>query len=254
MNATEQLKQMLHHVVVTISTPEFQFQLPPNARVTVEDMISDRTFLDKIKHCIVEESLKDTDVGPDKLHALFDEVLATYAPEKWLRLFGYFFCGVYVKESLEMLIQMSDAFACAFYHFYKEDPNEEFVFDIMKFTYSPNVINLGLFVDREFLSREVEGLNLTLQTVQATIVENTNTNPNGAHWMVSVVTTEDTIRSADYVAYMIFLMGRKSFFNRPDKTGLFLNMAQQMWDLHCDTLVMYNKKDTAPAGNNSSVH
>ena len=241
-----QIKQMLDHIIITITTTtEFQFQIPEQCKDLAQDMINDKTFFEKIKQYMVEESLKDTSVTKDEMIAIYDEVMSKYSVEKCLRLFGYFFCGTYVKDDYPTLIQMSDGFVFAFYKFYKEDPTSEFVFGVKKFIYSPEVINCGLLVSIEFMQGEVTGIGNMINESMSAIV-NHNNYPyvgNEFDWVATIIASDEIYKTADHVVYFVFTMGRTTMFDREDKMNLFLEMMDVLWGTHCFALAECSSSD-----------
>ncbi len=247
MNATQgkqQIAQMLHHIVVTITTTtEFKFWIPEPCQNLAQEMVNDKIFFEKIKQLMVEESLKDSKASKEEVTTIFDELMSAYSVEKCLRLFGYFFCGVYVKHDYSTMIQMSDSFACAFYKFYKEDPTSEFVFGVDRFVYSPEVVNCGLLVSVDFMKQETERIGGMIRDTISTIVNHTNYNyvGNEIDWVATMVIATEQFRTADQVMYLIFTMGRTTMFDRPDKMNIFLNTVDVLWDSHCSLLAEHNK-------------
>ena len=255
MNAT-QIKQMLHHIVITITTTvDFKFEVPEQFKDLVQEMVNDKNFFEKIKRYMVEESLKDTPITKEEMAAIYDEVMSKYSVEKGLRLFGYFFCGTYVKEDHPTLIKMSDAFVCAFYKFYKEDPTSEFVFGVRKFIYSADVIGCGLLVAPDFMRAEMERISGMLNETMGTVVNHAKYDyvGNEFEWISTIITSVEPYRRADQVVYFIFTMGRTTMFDGPEKMPSFLSIMEVLWANHCAMLAQYNKPKPTE-GKDPSIH
>lgn len=259
MNVTQAdwwIKQMLHHIIITITTTtEFQFWIPETFQEYAEEMVNDKSFFEKIKQCMVEESLKDTPLPKEEMTSIFTEVMSKYSVEKCLRLFGYFFCGTYAKHDYPTLIQMSDGFVCSFYKFYKEDPTSDFVFGVRRFVYSPEVVNCGLFISTDLMKQEVGRIGSMITDTMNTLANHSTKKyvGNEFEWMATTVVADVKLKTADQVMYLISTMGRTTMFDRPDKMNIFLDMVDALWDSHCSILAEHNKPKQSE-GNTSSVH
>lgn len=251
MSHFTQIKQEWNSVISKLAvTEEYPFQIPDELEVITQDMVNDKSFFEKIKQLMVEESLRNTDILEEKLPAMktlmteiFNELMREYSIEECLRLFGYFFCGVHLKNDYPTMIHMSDAFVCVFYKFYKEDPTSDFVFGAQSFTYSPEVVKLGLLVSLEFAQDEIERIGGMINDTMQIILDNNKRQPDGKEydWAATTIAADVPHRSADQFIYFVFMMGRTTLFNQDKTISSFLSVIQLQWDNYCKLLAETNK-------------
>lgn len=241
---------MMENTLTTI-TADFKFCPPADSGVDVEKMVKDTKFLEKLKAHIIDNSVQNVnELSAEEMRDIYDQFWKDWSPEKVMRLFGYVFYGYHANPNHKIRSRWSDSFVCTFYKFYLTDPDCEFVLGTGKFAYTPEVIKENVIFSQDNMAQEVDIIGSLLQQTLNTLGAHSNIGSQKKEiiWMANVITTEGDFRAADRIGYLVAVMGRKTFFDRPDKMGLFWTMVQVLWNSHCDIIVSKARSSREAAG------